>query len=418
MTSTHASTLLRALVAIAITAAVTILPTTATADSHDEEIPPPRVLVYSGTQAFRHASIPHGNGVLQTLATDTDAFTVDFTEDPAFLTLETLAGYDVVLWNSPSGPSFDSLGLQPAPTCEIPTSAVDGYVCHASPFSSTQQADFIHWTSCGGGFVGIHQAMDAWHDWEAFDELVGYVSLQHAQAGEAMIHVESDSPIASPFGEEGSAFAHFDEFYTAFEQPDALVSDFELLLSIGEFTDPDVERAQGAYYPDHAPMAWTSTFRGLNRSFTTNLGHEPATWDMPQYQASLLAGIAHVAEVRPDATCVTRGPDPADTPLSSIRQTAISLPGANSGGVPFTPGSYGIPLVIPQGTGLDYQNSDLAAHNLVSADTAPNGRKLFRSELTALQKIVPVLGVEALPPGDYAFYCEIHPAMDGALTVV
>ena len=36
----------------------------------------PRVLVYSGTQAYRHASIAYGNPIIQALAEETGAFTV------------------------------------------------------------------------------------------------------------------------------------------------------------------------------------------------------------------------------------------------------------------------------------------------------------------------------------------------------
>lgn len=272
-----------------------------TASLADDDVDPPRVLVYSGTQAYRHGSIEHGNAILADLANQTEAFTVQFTEDPADLAVDTLSGYDLVLFNSPSGQRTGFLDW-PAHVC-----TATGVLCDRAPLDDAQRTAFIDWVGCGGGVVGIHQAMDAWHDWPEWDELVGMVFFSHFQAAEAEVFVTADHPTVTAFGGQGDSFLLYDEHYTFLdgEGPEDLSSDVEVVLGIGEFTDPGTELRQGAFYGDRGALAWTSTFRGQNRTFMTNLGHHTETWDMPEYQQHLLAGIAHVAEVRPDPACVT-----------------------------------------------------------------------------------------------------------------
>jgi type 1 glutamine amidotransferase/plastocyanin len=379
-----------------------------------EEPPPPRVLVYSGTQSFRHSSIDHGNPILQRLAAETGAFTVDITEDPAAITADTLSRYDLVVWNSPSGESVDGVGVQPAQTCL--DDAVDAVACTSAPFSEAQRRAVVDWSLCGGGSVGIHMAIDAWHDWPEWDELTGWVHLNHFAAGEAEVVVTSDSPIVAPFGADGSTFLLTEEYYTALpgDGPETTPA-YEQLLGIGAFTDPLIELAQGALFPDRGPIAWTSSFRGANRVFITNLGHSESTWDLPAYEQHLLAGIAHVAEVRPDPACVAAiGEPPTEPPagVPPIQGVVVSGPLAASTGdvAGFLPQT----LTLPRGSSLTYASVDVpidGAHVIISE---PSG--LFRSDGITTGTSA-VHGVEELPPGTYPYRCQIHPAMRGTLVI-
>ena len=56
--------------------------------------------------------------------------------------------------------------------------------------------------------------------------------------------------------------------------------------------------------PEKAPVAWYKTY-GSNdaRVFYTNLGHNMATWERPDFQLHLHNGIVWVSERRPDRTC-------------------------------------------------------------------------------------------------------------------
>ena len=380
-----------------------------------EEPPPPRVLVYGGTESFRHSSVDYGNTVLAQLAAETGAFTVEFREDPAAISAANLARFDLVLWNSPSGVSFDGVGVQPAQACVADEG--DGYACTSAPFSEEQREAFIAWSECGGGSVGVHMALDAWHDWEAWDELTSWVHLNHFAPGEAEVFVQSSDPVAAPFGAEGSSFRLTEEYSTTLPgdgPQDA--PQYEQLLGIGAFTDPAIEAAQGALFADRGPLAWTSSFRGQNRVFMTSLGHSDATWDLPAYREHLVAGIADVAEVRPDATCVAAiggGPqEPPPAALPPIQGVVVSPPLAQQDDA--VPGFLPQELSLPRGSTLTYVSADVptdGAHVLVSEQ-----RGLFKSGGVTTGRSE-VVGVAALPPGTYPYVCQIHPAMRGTLTI-
>src|SRR3954454_25252155 len=71
-------------------------------------------------------------------------------------------------------------------------------------------------------------------------------------------------------------------------------------------------------------------------------------------------------------------------------------------------------VVASQGDTLRFDNLDpLARHNLVS-DTPG----LFSSALIGQGEAAPVTGVDKLAPGTYAFHCELHAWMHGAIQVV
>lgn len=98
----------------------------------------------------------------------------------------------------------------------------------------------------------------------------------------------------------------------------------------------------------------------------------------------------------------------------------------------YTPGDHkpvrGVaraPLVIVEGTQLQFLNRDGNTHTLTSMDVGADGRPLFDSGAPPSNALTPVAGTDALPPGEYGFKCLIHynagnPAisMQGSLTVI
>ena len=281
------------LASVAVIAAMSTAP--AAADD-DEYIP--HVWVYSGTQNFRHASIPHAKEVLAALAASTGAFTVEFTENPLDLTAAMLARTDVALFLSPSGI------VQPGQVAYVNS--------ENAPFSAAQRAAFVGWVQCGGGFIAVHQAADSYDDWPEWNELVGARFLLHpiwTSNPRAVLRVAAQAhPATAPW--HGMASFELAEEYYAWrpgDTPDKLTSDFAPLLRLTRFTDPAVDATWGAAFQDDQPLAWTSTFRGKNRSFYTNLGHSDSTWDRPDFRAHIVNGLDWVAQHRVDRVCVAAG---------------------------------------------------------------------------------------------------------------
>lgn len=75
------------------------------------------------------------------------------------------------------------------------------------------------------------------------------------------------------------------------------------------------------------------------------------------------------------------------------------------------------PTEIAVGDHLTFTNEDAAPHDVYSAATTADGSPLFASALITKGQSAPVVGVEELTPGSYAFYCSVHPSMTGHLVV-
>lgn len=88
----------------------------------------------------------------------------------------------------------------------------------------------------------------------------------------------------------------------------------------------------------------------------------------------------------------------------------------------FVPGDVdepSLPLRVWQGDSLTFLNLDvLDAHDVTSYGVDANGDPLFQSGSVNASSAAPVTGVEALPPGEYPFFCEVHgPVMEGVLVI-
>jgi type 1 glutamine amidotransferase len=97
---------------------------------------PMQVLVFSKTQAYRHASITEGKMAMLKLGTE-NKWAVDTTEDAAVFFTENLKKYKTIVFLNTSG----------------------------NILNEEQQIAFQNYIKGGGSFVGIHAASDTEKDW-------------------------------------------------------------------------------------------------------------------------------------------------------------------------------------------------------------------------------------------------------------
>jgi type 1 glutamine amidotransferase len=217
----------------------------------------PRVLVFTKTAGYRHASIPAAVQAVRTLGAQ-NGFDVDTTEDAAAFTSANLARYDAVVFLLTTGDVLDE----------------------------GQQAAFEGYIRAGGGFVGVHSAADTERGWPWYGRLVGTWGSGHPDIQPAMIDVAS--PRDASTAQLPARWARTDEWYNLQENPRRSV---RVLLTLDETTYMPGPGAMGA---DH-PIAWSHQFDG-GRAWYTAGGHTEESYSEPLFLGHLLGGIRYAME--------------------------------------------------------------------------------------------------------------------------
>jgi uncharacterized protein len=212
---------------------------------------PYRVLVFTRTTGFRHASIPTGIATIRELGA-AGGFAVTATEDPAAFTPDGLAGYRTVVFLSTSGEVLDPSGR----------AALEAYV------------------RGGGGFVGVHSAADTEYGWPFYGELVGARFAGHPAVQPVTVRFRPGALTAGL----PPTWRVTDEPYNFRHRPEGV----RVLATLDEST-----YSGGTMGADH-PIAWTAAVdRG--RSFYTGIGHPDAIYADPVFRRLLAAGIRYAA---------------------------------------------------------------------------------------------------------------------------
>ncbi|PBC60530.1 Crp/Fnr family transcriptional regulator [Streptomyces sp. Tue6028] len=213
----------------------------------------PRVLVYSRTTDYRHASIPAAVAAVRSLGDgdgDGHGFAVDATEDPAVFEAS-LDAYDAVVFLSTSGEVLTPAG----------------------------RARLAARLDAGAGFVGVHAAACTEYDWPYYGDLLGARFARHPdhQPGKAVVE-DRTHPATRHLP---PVWEFTDEWYDFRTSPRGAV---RVLVSADESSYEG-----GGMGADH-PLVWCHE-RGAGRVFYTAFGHAPQAYEDPNFRAHLLGGI-------------------------------------------------------------------------------------------------------------------------------
>jgi type 1 glutamine amidotransferase len=219
--------------------------------------PPPdfRVLLFSRTAGFRHASIPAAVSALTELGA-TAGYAAEATEDPAAFSADNLARFKVVVFLLTTGDVLDD----------------------------AQQAAFEAWIGGGGGYLGVHSAADTEYDWPFYGALVGAYFKAHPTVQRASVIVEAPDR-AGAIGLP-SPWVRTDEWYDFRTNPRATV---DVLATVDEAT-----YTGGMMGADH-PIVWSHATAGGGRAFYTAMGHTPESYSDPLFRAHLVGAVRWVA---------------------------------------------------------------------------------------------------------------------------
>jgi type 1 glutamine amidotransferase len=226
---------------------------------------PFRVLVFTRTAGFRHASIPAAVAAVGRLGGG-HGFVADHTENPGRLDGAALARYRVVVFLNTSG---DVLGER-------------------------QQAALRRWVEGGGGFVGVHAAADTEAGWDWYGTLLGARFARHPAVQRAtVVLADRDHPATAGLP---ARWVRTDEWYDFRASPRGRV---HVLATVDE-----ASYAGGGMGADH-PIAWCQPV-GRGRSLYTAGGHTVASYAEPRFLAHLAGAVrwaagAAAGDCRPDA---------------------------------------------------------------------------------------------------------------------
>ncbi len=214
----------------------------------------PRVLVFSKTKGYKHASIPYGMAAIQKLGME-HGFGVDTTRNADVFTDENLRRYKAVIFNCTTG----------------------------NVLNAKQQAAFERYIQAGGGYVGIHSAADTEYEWPWYNKLMGAHFSSHpnnSNIQKATVLVTDTSHVAT----KGlpAKWERTDEWYSY----KSFYSELNVLAYLDENT------YNGGTNGANHPIAWYHEFDG-GRAFYTGGGHVEESFSDPLFLGHLFGGIQY-----------------------------------------------------------------------------------------------------------------------------
>jgi len=243
---------------------------------------PRKVLVYSVTRGFRHASIPWGKAAFEEMGRRTGAFEAVVSDDLDNFEAQTLAGFDAVVFNNTTQEVFLPTQDQLKEMSEEDRKA-------AFDRDARLKKNLLEWVRNGGGLVGIHAATDTFYKWPEFGAMIGGYFDGHPWNANhrVVLRVEKpDHPLNAPF----SGIETFDlveEIYQ-FRAP-YKAGRQDVLLRMDKETDQfgikGVKRDDKDF-----PVAWLRT-HGKGRIFYSALGHNTHIYEDPRLLGHFLAGL-------------------------------------------------------------------------------------------------------------------------------
>ncbi len=226
--------------------------------------PPPRILVFSRTNGYRHESIEPGRDVLVRLCRENGIW-ADTTENPGYFNERNLKRYAAVVFLNTNGEV-----LNPA-----------------------QEADFERYIQAGGGYAGVHSASGTEYTWKWYGRLVGAYFKDHPAIQELNLQAADCNHPATemlhctewPWKEEPYNFRGYEP-------------NLHTLLTVDNRTYKGGNCPAGADSTAR-PLAWCHEYDG-GRAFYTALGHIPEAYNDSIFQKHLLGGIRYaIGEQKP-----------------------------------------------------------------------------------------------------------------------
>jgi type 1 glutamine amidotransferase len=253
------------------------------AEAYAKPAKPRKVLVFSRTAGFRHASIATGKVALTELGKKTGAFETVVSDDLANFEPKTIDQFDAIVFLSTTMDVF----MPPQPVLDG-MNAVDRKDTEARV--ERLKKSLMDFVKGGKGFVGIHAATDTFYNWSEYGDMIGaYFDGHPWGAGqEVSIQVEPGQekhPLVAMF--EGKNQDFKEEIYQFKAPYDSKNYHMLLRLDTGK---TDMKLGGIKRTDKDFGVAWARSW-DKGRVFYCSLGHNDHIYWNPAVLRHYLAGI-------------------------------------------------------------------------------------------------------------------------------
>lgn len=244
---------------------------------------PRKVLVFSKTAGFRHASIATGKVAIAELGKKTGAFEAVISDDLSNFEPANIAKFDAIVFLSTTQDVFSP----PPPVLKgMPEDVRQAAMDKATELRKSLM-DFV---KSGKGFVGIHAATDTFYNWSEYGEMIGGYFDGHPWTADRQVSIKVEPgqekhPLVAMF--EGKNLEFKEEIYQ-FKAPYDSKKVHMLLRLDPEKTDMKlggIKRTDNDF-----GVSWARTWDN-GRVFYCSLGHNHEIYWHPAVLRHYLAGI-------------------------------------------------------------------------------------------------------------------------------
>ncbi len=244
---------------------------------------PRKLLIFSVTNGFHHASIATGQLAFTELGKKTGAFEAVVSNDLANFEADKLKDFDAVCFLSTTGEVF-------SPSKDQAKTMTPEQLKEAEVKAELLKANLMAFIKAGKGFVGIHSATDCCYKWPDYGQMInGYFDGHPWGAGtDVSIKVEpgqEKNPLVAMF--EGKNVDFKEEIYQLKDPYDSKKVDMLLRLDTEKtkIDLPGVKRTDKDF-----GVAWARNW-GKGRVFYCSLGHNHDIYSHPTVLKHYLVGL-------------------------------------------------------------------------------------------------------------------------------
>jgi len=242
-----------------------------------------KILVFSKTNGFRHASIPTGKMALEQMGRKTAAFDVVISDDLANFEINTLNTFDAVCFLNTTNEVF-------LPHPEEYKNLSDAEKQTAASLAARLQENLMTYIKSGKGFIGIHAATDTCYEWPEYGKMINGYFDGHPWNADRHVSIkvepgQESHPLVAMFG--GANIEFQEEIYQLKDPYDSKAVHMLLRLDT-EKTDMKMEGIKRT--DNDFGISWARHWEN-GRVFYSSLGHNHEIYWHPLVLRHFLAGI-------------------------------------------------------------------------------------------------------------------------------